>query len=116
MKSTPESRIMPKITVSQNHNLDQSVVTALLKSKMAAALQEHANAVRNFGERWIDDHTMEFAFKAMGFSVSGLLKSLPGQVAIDVTLPLAAMMVKGMIESRLKEEIGKILTESEPAS
>jgi len=102
---------MPKITVSKNHNFDQSVVTALLKSKMAAALQENANAVRDFSERWIDENTLEFAFKAMGFSVSGLLKSLPGQVAVDVTLPLAAMMVKGMIESRLQDEIGKILAE-----
>ena len=103
---------MPKITVSRNHNLDPSVVTALLKSKMTAALQEHANAVRDFRERWTDEHTMEFAFKAMGFGVSGLLKSLPGQVAVDVTLPLAAMMVKGMIESRLQEEIGRILAEA----
>ena len=102
---------MPKITVSKIHNLDQSAVTALLKSKMAAALQENSNTVRNFSERWTDDNTMEFAFKAMGFSVSGLVKSLPDQVAVDVTLPLAAMMVKGMIESRLQEEIGKILAE-----
>ena len=103
---------MPKITVSRNHNRDQSAVTTLLKSKIAAALQESASTVRDFSERWTDDHTMEFAFKAMGFRVSGLLKSLPGKVAVDVTLPLAAMMVKGMIESRLQEEIGKILAET----
>ena len=103
---------MPKITVSKNHNLDHSVVTALLKSKMAAALQEHAKSVSNFSERWTDDNTMEFAFKAMGFSISGLLKSLPGNVSVVTTVPLAAMMVKGMIESRLSEEIGKILAEA----
>ena len=103
---------MPKITVSKNHSLDHSVVTALLKSKMAAALQEHAKAVSNFSERWTDDNTMEFAFKTMGFSISGLLKSLPGNVSVVTTVPLAAMMVKGMIEARLSEEIGKILAEA----
>ena len=104
---------MPKISISTNHHLDQSVVTAMLKSKMAVALQEHASAVRDFSEHWTDEHTMEFAFKVMSFSVSGLLKSLPGHMVIDVTLPFAAMMIKGMVESRLKEEIGKILAESE---
>jgi len=102
---------MPKITVSRNHSLDPLAVTAVLKSKIATALQEHSNAVRDFSERWTDDNTMEFAFKTMGFSVSGLLKSLPGMVTVDVTLPLAAMMVKGMIETRLNGEIGKILAE-----
>jgi len=103
---------MPKITVSRSHNHDHSTVTALLKSKIAAALQENSGSVRDFSERWTDGNTLEFAFKVMGFSVSGLLKSLPGKVAVDVTLPLAAMMVKGMIESRLQEEIGKILAEA----
>ena len=102
---------MPKITVSRNHNLDQLAVTALLKSKIAAALQENSNAVRDFSERWTDDHTLEFAFKTMGFRVSGQLKSLPGMVTVETTVPLAAMMVKGVIESRLNEEIGKILAE-----
>jgi len=103
---------MPKITVSKNHNLDHLVVTALLKSKIATALQEHTTTVSNFSERWTDDNTMEFAFKTMGFSIRGLLQSLPGRVSVETTVPLAAMMVKGMIESRLNEEIGKILTEA----
>ncbi|MDR1493655.1 MAG: polyhydroxyalkanoic acid system family protein [Planctomycetaceae bacterium] len=103
---------MPKITVSQNHNLNQNSVTSLLKSKISAALQENSSVVKDFTERWADDHTMEFAFKVMGFSISGLLKSLPNQVCGEVNLPLAAMMVKGMIESRLKEELGKILAEA----
>ncbi|MCL2623521.1 MAG: polyhydroxyalkanoic acid system family protein, partial [Planctomycetaceae bacterium] len=99
-------------TVSRSHTHDQLAVTALLKSKIAAALQENSKTVHHFSERWTDDHTMEFAFKTMGFSVSGLLKSLPKLVTVDVTLPFAAMMVKGMIESRLQEEIGKILDEA----
>jgi len=103
---------MPKITVSKNHSLDHLAVTAILKSKIGMALQENAKAVSNFSERWTDDNTMEFAFKTMGFSVSGLLKSLPGKVSVETTVPLAAMMVKGMIESRLSDEIGKILAEA----
>ena len=102
---------MPKITVSRSHNHDHSTVTALLKSKIAAALQENSGSVRDFSERWTDEHTMEFAFKTMGFRISGLLQSLPGRVSVETTVPLAAMMVKGMIETRLNGEIGKILAE-----
>lgn len=103
---------MPKITVSKDHALDRNAVTALLKSKIAAALQENSGAVKDFSERWTDDHTMEFAFKTMGFAVSGVLRSQPNRVFLETTVPLAAMMVKGMIESRLQEEIGKILAEA----
>lgn len=103
---------MPKITVFKNHALDRNTVTALLKSKIADALRENSGAVKEFTERWVDDHTMEFAFKVMGFAVSGILRSQANQISVETTVPLAAMMVKGMIESRLKEEIGKILAEA----
>jgi hypothetical protein len=102
---------MPKITVATDHVLDRNAVTTQLKLKIAAALQENSGAVKNFSERWPDDHTMEFAFKTMGFAVSGILRSLPNRVLVETTVPFAAMMAKGMIESRLKEEIGKILAE-----
>ena len=103
---------MPKITVSTDHALDRNAVTTLLKSKIAAALQDNSGSVKNFTERWTDDHTMEFAFKTMGFAVSGILRSQPDKIFVETTVPLAAMMVKGMIESRLKEEIVKILAEA----
>ena len=103
---------MPKITVSKDHALDWNAVTALLKSKIAAALQENSTAVKDFSERWVDEHTMEFAFKTMGFSISGVLRSQPNRILVETSLPLVAMMAKGMIESRLQEEIGKILAEA----
>ena len=103
---------MPKISISKEHALNQAAVTTVIKSKIAQALSENTGAVSQFKETWLNDHTMQFAFKAMGMSVDGVLKSLPNQVSVDVSLPLAAMMVKGLIESRLKEEIGKILAEA----
>ncbi|MCL2349604.1 MAG: polyhydroxyalkanoic acid system family protein [Planctomycetaceae bacterium] len=103
---------MPKISISKEHALNQATVTAVIKSKIAKALSENAGAVSQFKETWPDENTMQFAFKVMGMSVDGVLKSLPNQVSVEATLPLAAMMVKGLIESRLKEEIGKILAEA----
>jgi len=103
---------MPKISISKEHQLNQSDVTRFLKLKIAAALQENAGSVRDYHDRWTDDNTMEFAFKTMGAGISGLLRSLPNRVTVEVTLPFAALMVKGMIETRLNEELGKILAEA----
>ena len=98
--------------MSKEHALNQATVTTVLKSKIAKALSENAGAVRQFKETWLDDHTMQFAFKVMGMAVEGVLKSSPNRISVDVAVPLAAVMVKGLIESRLKEEIDKILIEA----
>jgi hypothetical protein len=53
---------------------------------------------------------MTFRFKAMGFGVSGTLVVEETAVKIDVDLPLAAAMIKGMIEQRLQQQVAGLLT------
>ena len=48
-------------------------------------------------------------FKAMGFKVGGTLAVEDTAANLDIDLPLAAMMVKGMIEQRVRQEIGTVL-------
>ena len=45
----------------------------------------------------------------MGFKVGGTLAVEDTAANIDVDLPLAAMMVKGMIEQRVRQELGTVL-------
>ena len=87
-----------------NHALGRDEATRRLKEQAAKARDQ----VTDLEEQW-NDHTLTFRFKAMGFGVSGTMAVEDAAVKIDVKLPLAAMMVKGMIEQRLREEITGVL-------
>jgi hypothetical protein len=84
----------------------------LSREEAARRLKEQAAKAReqvtDLEEQW-NDHTLTFRFKAMGFGVNGTMAVEDAAVKIDVNLPLAAMMVKGMIEHRLRQEIGGVL-------
>jgi hypothetical protein len=86
------------------HTLDRDEATRRLKEQAAKARDQ----VTDLEEQW-NDHTLTFRFKAKGFGVSGTMAVEPAAVNIDVNLPLAAMLVKGMIEQKLREEIASVL-------
>ena len=59
-------------------------------------------------EQW-QDHTLTFHFQAMGFKVGGTLAVEDAAANLDIDLPLAAIVVKGMIEQRVRQELGTVL-------
>jgi hypothetical protein len=71
--------------------------------------------VTDLDEQW-HDHTLDFHFKAMGFKVGGAMAVEDTVVNLDIDLPLAAMMVKGTIEQRVRQELGTILGLPSPPS
>ncbi len=95
---------MPRLSMQVPHTLGREEATRRIKEQLAKASQQ----VSDFEEQW-QDHTLAFGFKAMGFGVSGTLVVEDAAVQIDVTLPLAAAMVKGTIEQRLRHEIAAVL-------
>lgn len=70
-----------------------------------AAYQAH---VTHMEETWNDD-SLVCRFRAMGQKFQGTLKAEPGQVLVQVDLPLMAIMFRGAIESTIREELGKLL-------
>ena len=98
---------MPTISIREDHSLTQDEVATRLKSSISEVLQENASLVSDFSETWPDPHTMQFHFKVFGMAISGVMKALPESVQADINLPLAAMMVKSTIETRLRAEIKK---------
>lgn len=100
---------MPRLTLEVAHTLGLEEATKRLKDKFAAALAEHGERLSQFRQEWTD-HTLSFAFQAMGMAVSGRLAVGPADVKLDADLPLAAMFFKGAIEDRLRREVGQLLT------
>jgi hypothetical protein len=84
--------------------LGREEATRRLKEQAAKARDQ----VTELEEQW-NNHSLTFRFKAMGFGVSGTMAVEDTAVTFDVSLPLAAMMVKGMIEQRLRQEISGVL-------
>jgi len=68
----------------------------------------YGDQVSELSEEW-DGNTLSFGFKAMGMKVSGTLGVEPSQVRLAADLPLAAMMFKGKIEQRVREELDGLL-------
>jgi hypothetical protein len=59
-------------------------------------------------ESWTANHN-DFAFKAMGFSVSGNMEVKPSAVDLCINFPFAALPFKGRIESEIVEKAKTLL-------
>ena len=95
---------MPRLSMQVPHSLGREEA----ERRLTENLGKFRDQVTDLQEQW-QDHTLTFHFKAMGFPVGGTLAVEGALVKIDVDLPLAAMMIKGMIEQRLGQEARAIL-------
>lgn len=100
---------MPQMTIKMPHRLGQEEATKRLKNKHAEIKDQQTYTVTDLTETWTSPHSMEFAFKVLGFSLTGSVKSLADCVDISVDLPVAAMLIQGTIESEIKKELAQVL-------
>lgn len=60
-------------------------------------------------EENLGEHSGTFAFKTMGFKISGAVTINDNDVKVDADLPFAAMLFKGRIESEVRETMERAL-------
>jgi len=99
---------MPKLSLSVPHSLGVEEAARRLKQRYDAVKAEQGGQVKDLEEHW-DGQTLRCRFRAMGLKVAGSVTVQPAAVQVDAELPLAALMFKGFIESRVREELGKLL-------
>jgi hypothetical protein len=104
---------MPKLQLDIPHSLGQEEATRRLKEKFAAASAEYQGQVSNFRQEW-RDHTFSFGFHALGMAVTGTVAVEDAVVKLVTQLPLTASLFKGVIEERLRQEVGKLLVAAPP--
>jgi hypothetical protein len=90
------------------HALGQDEATNRLKQQINQVAGRGGLPVSDLVHQW-QDHTLSFSFHAMGMKVAGTLAVEQERVRVDADLPWAAMMVKGMIEKQLREELERVL-------
>ena len=100
---------MPRLTMETSHALGQEEAARRLKEKFETVRREHGAQVSGLQEEWTD-HTFSFGFTSMGMKVEGRVEVTDDAVRLESKLPMAAAMFKGMIETRIRGELGDLLT------
>ncbi len=99
---------MPKLSMTVSHCLGADEAVRRLKARYHAMKDRHAADLKDLEEHW-NGNTLQCRFRALGMHVAGTVTADAQAVRIDAELPLAAMMFKGMIEKRVRDELGLIL-------
>ena len=99
---------MPRLTMETSHALGQEEAVRRLKKKLSALTDIYQSRVNDLQKEW-NGNRFSFGFKAAGMKVAGALTVEDAEVKLDAKLPLAAMIFKGKIEERVREELGKLL-------
>ena len=94
---------MPRLSMQIPHALGREEAVRRIKEQ----LPKVRGQVTELDEQW-QDHTLTFRFQVLGFKVGSTVTVEDTAANLDVDLPLAAMMVKGMIEQRVRQELGTL--------
>jgi hypothetical protein len=99
---------MPKLTLEVPHTLGREEATRRLQQELEAARSAYGSYVNDLQQQWKDD-TLSFGFRAAGMKVAGTVAVEDALVRVHAELPLAAVMLKGTIEQRVKQELCRIV-------
>ena len=99
---------MPKLSLTVPHHLGVEEAARRLKERYDAVKAEQGGQIKDLEEQW-DGQTLRCRFEAMGLKVEGAATVQAEAVQVDAHLPLAAAMFKGFIESRVRDELDKLL-------
>ena len=99
---------MPGLSLNVAHGLDLAEVMRRLRERCDSVKAAYQASVTNLEETWSED-SLACRFLAMGQKFQGTLKAETGQVCVEMDLPLMAVMFRGTIESKVREELGKLL-------
>lgn len=97
------------MSLDVSHALGQDEAAQRLKAKFAAIRSQYESQVKELREEWLD-HTLSFGFQTMGMAISGTVAVEPEKVRLVANLPFAAMLFKGKIEERIRQEVDRLLT------
>lgn len=99
---------MPKISERFTHTLGKEEALRRIKAKLAEERVSKSNFVTDSSENWNDGH-LDFTMVIFTYTVHGTLDVTDDAVDVTLDLPVVAMMVKGMIDDQLRQEIAGLL-------
>jgi hypothetical protein len=79
-----------------------------LRARAESIRTAYESKVTDLEETW-NAESLSCRFRALGQKFQGTLTVVPGEVQVQMDLPLMAMLFRGAIESKAREEIEKLL-------
>jgi hypothetical protein len=99
---------MPSMKIEVPHQLTEAEAMRRIQNLLTEIKRDYGDRVTDLQESWTDSGGT-FSFRAMGFAVSGILRSKPGVVELNGDYPLAARPFKGKIEGMIRERAEQLL-------
>jgi len=104
---------MPVLKIKAKHSLAPEEAASRIKKRISEEVEKQAQYVTELKENAIEPNKSEYSCKVYGFNLSGSLFAGPDEVAVEVNLPFAAMIMKGMIESQIQNALDNALKSDE---
>ena len=99
---------MPSIKISVPHKLGADEARKRIKNLISDAQRQFGDKVSDVKESW-DGNRGDFSFRAMGFSVSGILKVESAVAGVEINLPFAALPLKSRVEKEISNRAKELL-------
>jgi hypothetical protein len=99
---------MPELTVSIPHQLSQDEALRRIQTAIAQVKTQYSDKVAGLHEEW-NGYRGNFEMSAQNLQVSGTVTVNPSDVTVHTTLPFFMSLFKATIESRVKDEVSRIL-------
>jgi hypothetical protein len=98
--------MMPKVSVAVPHHGDPDEVVEKVRRVFEKTVKEFQG--QDYEAEWVG-RSATFKFTSLGFPISAAMNIDDTQVAIDIDLPMAAMMFKGRVEEVMKKNLIEVL-------
>ena len=96
---------MASFNVQLDHQQTRESAAEKLRDFSGVVLSDLPAGVTDVSEKWNDDGSLEFAFKAMGMQLKGTMIIGGDNVTVDGTMPFAALPFRGAIEEKILEKL-----------
>ncbi len=100
---------MPNLTKNYPHALGKEEAARRLKERIASEKINKANVASVSKEVWNDPYNLDFSMTIFNYRVDGTLKVEESEIIVNLNLPFVAMMVKGMIEAQMQQQMDAML-------
>jgi hypothetical protein len=99
---------MPNLQVSVPHSLSEQEAERRLWDRYDTIKTAYAGQIKDFEEER-NGNSLRCKFTAYGMKIQSTVTTEPGKVLISLDLPFLAMAFKGLIEKRIRDELGTLL-------
>jgi predicted metal-dependent hydrolase len=99
---------MPSVSVTVPHALSDDEAARRLRQRYETIKTTYGEHLKDMEEQW-SGQSLCCRFTTFGMKVQSTVTSAPGEVRVQLDLPVFALAFKAAIEERIRAELGAVL-------